>query len=60
MKQTPHEFHEYIKKKNILEAKLFKKKYERVAKHVSGMPKMDRHMNPFTSPYKASVFAETI
>lgn len=42
-----------------MEAKIFKKKYERIAKHMSGMPK-DPHMNPFESLYKPSVFNEDI
>lgn len=42
-----------------MEAKIFKKKYERIAKHMSGMPK-DVSFNPFESSYKPSVFNEDI
>ena len=40
-KQSLQEFSQYLRRKNILETKLFKKKYERVAKHISGMPKSE-------------------
>ena len=43
----------------MLETKLFKKKYERVAKHLSGIPKSDQNQNPFKTQ-KPSVFAENI
>ena len=49
-----------MRKKNNLEAKLFKKKYERIAKHISGIPSGEKHLNPFTSPYKPSVYTETL
>lgn len=44
-----------MKRKNILEAKLFIKKYERVAKHISGMPKLN-----LTPHYQPSVFCENL
>jgi hypothetical protein len=59
-KQTAAEFHQFLRRKNILEAKIFKKKYERIAKHISGIPKFDRGLSPFTAPYKPSVFSESV
>ena len=57
--QSPVEYHEFVKRKNILETKLFKKKYEKVARHISGIPKQDKH-NPFNQSHKPSVFNETL
>ena len=58
--QSPIEYHEYLKRKNILETKLFKKKYEKVARHISGIPKTEKHLNPFIRSHKPSVFNEQL
>ena len=58
-KQTQQEYNEFLRKKNNMEAKIFKKKYERISKHMSGMPK-DLLSNPFDTSYKPSVFNEDI
>ena len=47
-KLTDQEHGRFLKRKNNLEAKLFKKKYERIANHICGIPNGDKHMNPFT------------
>jgi len=49
-----------LRRKNILETKLFKKKYERIAAHISGMPKSGGNLNPFDKPQPVSVFSEEI
>ena len=59
-KRSDQEHGRYLRRKNNLEAKLFKKKYERVAKHICGIPNGEKRLNPFTAPYKPSVYAETI
>lgn len=41
--QSEDDFTKFIRQKNVLETKLFKKKYERVAKHLSGIPKSDQN-----------------
>ena len=56
--QSPIEYHEYLKRKNILETKLFKKKYEKISRHISGIPKKELQMNPFNNSHKPSVFNE--
>jgi hypothetical protein len=35
------EYNSMLKRKNLLEAKLFKKRYEKVQKHLNGIPNMD-------------------
>lgn len=35
-------FNAMLKRKNLLEAKLFKKKYEKVQKHLNGIPQLER------------------
>lgn len=52
------EYNSMLKRKNLLEAKLFKRKYEKMQKHLNGMPSMDRTLNPFSRPYVPSVFNE--
>ena len=58
VKQSLADFTRFLRRKNILEAKLFKKKYERVAKHISGIPKGGKHLNPFEKQAPVSVFSE--
>ena len=49
-----------LKRKNLLEAKLFKKKYENIAKYLNGNSNLEISMNPFRKPYKPSIFNENI
>jgi hypothetical protein len=49
-----------LKRKNLLEAKLFKRRYDKMQKHLTGMPGLDASVNPFKRPYKPSVFSESI
>jgi len=51
---------EYAKRKNIIEFKLTKLKFSRVAKYISGNPKGEGSLNPFTAPYKPSVYSENV
>jgi hypothetical protein len=41
------EFNAVLKRKNLLETKLFKKRYEKVQKHLNGIPHIESHLNPF-------------
>jgi hypothetical protein len=50
------EFNAILKRKYLLEAKLFKKKYEKVQKHLNGNPNIDLILNPFRRPYQPSIF----
>ena len=45
------EFNSMLKRKNLLEAKLFKKRYEKVQKHLNGNPNFELTLNPFRRPY---------
>lgn len=42
-----------------MEAKLFKKRYEKMQKHLNGVPNFDKTLNPFTRPYQPSIFNDT-
>lgn len=48
-----------LKRKNLLEAKLFKRRYEKMEKHLNGMPSMEKTMNPFNKVHTKSVFNES-
>lgn len=50
-------FNSMLKRKNILQSKIFKKRYERVNKHISG--NVGKSANPFKCNPK-SVFSEYI
>ena len=39
---------------------MFRKKYERVAAHISGLPPSGGKLNPFDAPPPVSVFSEEI
>lgn len=52
------EYNAMLKRKNLLEAKLFKRRYEKVQKHLNGLANADKTMNPFNKPPTASVFSE--
>lgn len=52
------EFNAMLKRKNLLEAKLFKKRYEKVQKHLNGVPNLDNTLNPFKRPYQPSIYNE--
>lgn len=52
------EYNAMLKRKNLLEAKLFKRRYQKMEKHLNGMPNLDRTLNPFSRPYNPSVFNE--
>ena len=45
------EYNAMLKRKNLLEAKLFKKRYEKVQKHLNGNPILENGLNPFKKPY---------
>lgn len=47
---------EYAKRKNIIEFKLMKLKFSRVAKFISGNPKGEGELHP----YKPSVYSENV
>jgi hypothetical protein len=53
------EFNAMLKRKNLLEAKLFKRRYEKMQKHLNGMPSMERSLNPFNKIHPKSVFNES-
>lgn len=55
-KSVTSEFNSMLKRKNLLEAKLFKKRYEKVEKHLNGIPNMDSSLNPFKKSYQPSIF----
>mmetsp|Transcript_32530 Transcript_32530/g.49757 ORF Transcript_32530/g.49757 Transcript_32530/m.49757 type:complete len:102 (+) Transcript_32530:75-380(+) len=59
-KQSTSEYSHYLRRKNNLETRLFKKKYERISKHISGTGRHEKQANPFTRSYKPSVFNEQI
>ncbi|TNV84874.1 hypothetical protein FGO68_gene1032 [Halteria grandinella] len=52
------EYNAMLKRKNLLEAKLFKRRYEKVQKHLNGLSSSDKAMNPFNRPPLSSVFNE--
>lgn len=54
------EYNAMLKRKNLLEAKLFKKRYEKVQKHLNGNHNLENSMNPFKRPYQASIFNEKV
>ena len=54
------EYNAILKRKNLLEAKLFKRKYEKISKHLSGMSSRDRNLNPFNKLPNPSVVSENI
>lgn len=60
MKQSEQEYCLFLRKKNILETKLFKMKYSSMQKHIGGIPNQEKHLNPFQKPLKPSVFTEMI
>jgi hypothetical protein len=60
MRGVTSEFNTMLKRKNLLEAKLFKRRYDKMQKHLTGMPGLDASVNPFKIPYKPSVFSESI
>ena len=47
-----------LKRKNLLECKLFKKKYENVEAHLNGIPNMEQYNNPFKRNHLPSIFNE--
>lgn len=49
-----------LKKKNMLELSLFRKKYERQLNYLSAVSTGDSKLNPFTAMYKPSVFNENL
>ena len=51
------QFNGMLKRKNILEAKLFKKRYEKVEKHLNRIPNLDASFNPFKKSIQ-SVFID--
>lgn len=55
-KQTFNEYCVYLRRKNIMETKLFKKRYEAVHRHISGMPKPTQE----TDAYQPSIFSEQL
>jgi hypothetical protein len=55
-KQSFNEYCLYLRRKNIMETKVFKKKYEAVNQHISGIPKLGRQ----DDEYKPSVFSEQL
>jgi hypothetical protein len=46
-KGVTSEYHAILKRKNLLEAKLFKRRFEKMRRHLSGMPSLDATLNPF-------------
>jgi stalled ribosome alternative rescue factor ArfA len=52
------EFIAMLKRKNLLEAKLFKRRYEKITKFLGGLPVQDQTMNPFKKTAPQSVFNE--
>ena len=60
IKQSEQEYCLFLRRKNILETKLFKMKYNSMQKHIGGIPNQERHLNPFQKPMKPSVFTEMI
>lgn len=46
-KGVTSEYHAMLKRKNLLEAKLFKRRYEKMRRHLSGMPSLETTLNPF-------------
>ena len=53
------EFNSMLKRKNLLEAKIFKRRYEKISKHLNGMPAMEKTLNPFYKLHTPSVFNES-
>ncbi len=48
-----------LKRRNFLETKVFKRKFEKMQKHLNGKPSQDTTMNPFKRPHNPSVFSES-
>jgi hypothetical protein len=46
-KGVTSEYHAMLKRKNLLEAKLFKRRFEKMRRHLSGMPSLEATLNPF-------------
>lgn len=57
-KGVTSEYHAMLKRKNLLEAKLFKRRYEKMRRHLSGMPSLETTLNPFKKQYNPSIFSE--
>jgi hypothetical protein len=53
-KQTFNEYCLFLRRKNNMETKVFKKKYEAVNHHISGIPKVKNEVNE----YMPSIFSE--
>ena len=56
-KQSYSEFNHFLKRKNIMEAKVFKKRYERVDKYISGIPKPIGGIN---KEYRPSIYNDEV
>ena len=52
------EYHAMLKRKNLLEAKLFKRRFEKMRRHLSGIPSMEVTLNPFKKTQSPSIFSE--
>lgn len=59
MRGVNREYVSMLKRRNFLEAKVFKRKFEKMHKHLSGMPSLDATLNPFKRPHNPSVFSES-
>jgi|LauGreDrversion4_2_1035121.scaffolds.fasta_scaffold310730_2 hypothetical protein len=57
-KGVTSEYHAMLKRKNLLEAKLFKRRFEKMRKHLSGLPNLDSSLNPFKKAQPPSIFNE--
>tara|TARA_B110000285_G_scaffold216351_1_gene263586 strand:- start:276 stop:749 length:474 start_codon:yes stop_codon:yes gene_type:complete len=55
-KQTFNEYCVYLRRKNIMETQVFKKKFEAVHRHISGMPKPAQE----NDSYQPSIFSEQL
>jgi len=57
-KGVTSEYNSMLKRKNLLEAKLFKRRYEKIRRHLSGMPNTEATFNPFKKAHAPSIFNE--
>jgi hypothetical protein len=60
IKGVTSEFNIMLKRKNLLEAKMFRRRYDKMQKHLTGIPGLEATCNPFKRPHKPSVFSESI
>ena len=57
-KGVTSEYLAMLKRKNLLEARLFKCRFEKMRRHLIGMPSLEATLNPFKKQHNPSIFSE--